>query len=513
MLSTMKFRFPSVITFANSFRAITRCDYRNASTLPITGRKPWSHSMNDLYRRISPAGDPTVSMFPILDKWALEGRPIDKEQLQVIIKELRYYKRYSHALQLSMWMSEKRFFKLASRDVAIRLDLIAKVHGIEKAENYFNNVPVQLRVLEVYGALLNCYTSVKSVEKSEATMQKMRDLGFAETSLAYNVMLNLYYQTGNREKFDVLVNEMEEKGIGLDKYSVGIRLSAHSAVSDIQGIDKILERIESDPMFLLDWTVYAVAANGYLKAGLPDRALAMLRKSEGMINGKKRGKAYVFLITQYAATGKKDEVLRLWKLYKKKEKVYNMGYMSVIPSILKFGDFETAEKIFDEWESRNLTYDLRIPNALIGAYSRKGLMEKAETTINNVISKGKEPDAIMWYYMATGYLQINQPAKAVEPIKKALLVCQSWWKPRKIFFATCLKYLKDEGNVKAAEEIIGLLGRKDIVSMEVHDRLLKYIRDEEMDLDALRALNDEELAENGEVHGLLEVVKDSSNCT
>ncbi|KAJ0027702.1 hypothetical protein Pint_36293 [Pistacia integerrima] len=96
-----------------------------------------------------------------------------------------------------MWMTDKRYLPPTCADVAIRLDLISKVHGTEQAENYFHNVPEKLKGLPVYGALLNCYASVKSVEKAEATMQKMRDLVLARTSLQYNVLLNLYYQTAN----------------------------------------------------------------------------------------------------------------------------------------------------------------------------------------------------------------------------------------------------------------------------------------------------------------------------
>ncbi|PRQ44309.1 putative pentatricopeptide [Rosa chinensis] len=72
---------------------------------------------------------------------------------------------------------------------------------------------------------------------------------------------------------------------------------------------------------------------------------------------------------QYAALGKKDNVMRLWKLYKGQMKVYSKGYRIMITSLLKMGDSESAEKIFEEWESQQSVYDVRIPNHLIAAYS------------------------------------------------------------------------------------------------------------------------------------------------
>ncbi|KAJ0088198.1 hypothetical protein Patl1_32845 [Pistacia atlantica] len=60
----------------------------------------YSNSMYDLFRRITPVGDTTVSIVPLLDQWVQEGRTVEKEQLQLFIKELRSFRRFSHALQV-----------------------------------------------------------------------------------------------------------------------------------------------------------------------------------------------------------------------------------------------------------------------------------------------------------------------------------------------------------------------------------------------------------------------------
>ncbi|KAJ0028325.1 hypothetical protein Pint_36301 [Pistacia integerrima] len=445
----------------------------------------WKGSMNALYRRISPIGDPSVSIVPLLDQWIEEGHPVDKEQLQAFIKELRFYRRFSHGLEISMWMTDKRYLPLTSSDVAIRLDLISKVHGTEQAENYFNHVSERLKGGAVYSALLNCYASVKSMEKAEATMQKMRDLGFAQTSLAYNVLLNLYYQTANYDKLDSLMHEMQEKGVGHDKFTMGIRLSAFGATSDVEGIDKTLAMMESDPSFVWDWTVYSNAASGYAKAGLLDKAVEMLKKSDELITGKKSNKAYESLISQYAKFGKKDDVLRLWELYKKNHKIYNKGYICVISSLLKSDDIESAKKIFDEWESVNEFYDIRILNCLIGAYSRKGLFQEAENLIDGAKLKGGKPNQTTWIHMAIGYFQHNETQKAVVAMEEALVICKIGWKPREVNFSACLKYYIGEGDIEGAEKFIKLLGSKDIISVELQDRLLNYVQNGKSNMDEL----------------------------
>lgn len=66
------------------------------STSSVTGIR----DDDSLYRRLSPVGDWSESMVPILNQWVQEGRDVNKPALQLIIKQLRRYKRYKHALEV-----------------------------------------------------------------------------------------------------------------------------------------------------------------------------------------------------------------------------------------------------------------------------------------------------------------------------------------------------------------------------------------------------------------------------
>jgi len=65
------------------------------STVKIKNRR-------NLFARISPFGDPSISISPILENWVQEGNSLDYKQLQRIIKTLRSSKRFSQALQVSL---------------------------------------------------------------------------------------------------------------------------------------------------------------------------------------------------------------------------------------------------------------------------------------------------------------------------------------------------------------------------------------------------------------------------
>ncbi|KAK9092535.1 hypothetical protein Syun_027446 [Stephania yunnanensis] len=450
----------NLIRSYNGFKPLSRSGLFRAFRVSSHSTKTQNSSppKDDLYRRISPLGDPNISVSPVLDQWIKEGRIVSPTQLRSMIKELRGYTRFTHALEMSQWMSDRKYISLTPADMAIRLDLISKVHGVERAEKYFDTIPKQLRSFQTYGALLNCYAYSKSVDKAEALVQKMKDLGLVIAPLTYNVLLNLYSQVGQHEKIDALMEEMKERGIQMDRFTHSIRLSAYATLSDTEGMERTIKRMEDDPQVTMDWNCYAIAADGYIKAGFIDKALDMLKRSEELITGKKTRVAYEFLITLYASAGQKDEVYRIWNLYKSSEKLYNTAYTSMISSLSKLGDIEGAEKIVEEWETGGTSYDFRVPNCLIAAYCNNGLLEKAESFLSKAIEKGRKPISSSWNRLAACYVKINQMPKAVDAIRKAIEARRPGWKPSHETVSSCVEYLKQEGKVEAVEEFIQLLG-------------------------------------------------------
>ncbi|KAK3009419.1 hypothetical protein RJ639_014128 [Escallonia herrerae] len=431
---------------------------------------PCAAKPDSLYRRISAVGAPTDSVVPILDQWNQEGKNVEKIELQAMIRKFIFY------LEISEWTTDKRYISLTPGDIATRMHWMTRVHGIEELENYFKNIPQQLKDLDVYIALLNCYALVRSAEKAENAMQKLRDMGYRKP-LAYNVLMNLYYQAGSWDKMDCLMQEMDEKGIYFDVYTLTLRLSAYSAASDREGIDKILKRMESDPRIVMDCDAYAAASNGYLKLGLVEKALEITKKLEGLIpTSKKRTFTLDCLLRLYAWTGKKDELYRIWELYKK-EKIFNKGYISMLSALNILDDIEGAEMIFEEWELRGLSYDFRIPNFLIAAYCRHGHLGKAEALVDKWVVKGVDPLSSTWFTLAGGYIADNQVPKAVEALKKAICVCPPNWKPRMNTMVACLEFLERHKDVEVKEEFTRSLEGEGVFTEFVRDKLLGFVKD------------------------------------
>ncbi|XP_077241761.1 pentatricopeptide repeat-containing protein At2g20710, mitochondrial-like [Tasmannia lanceolata] len=431
-----------------------------------------SQSTDSLYKRVSTLGDPRVSIVPVLEKWVEEGRKVQNWDLRSMVKQLRNHRRFKHALEISQWMADQRRVGLSGGDIAVRLDLICKVHGLEHAEKYFNEIPQESKNLKTYGALLNCYAQEKYIEKAETLFEKMKELGL-DKPLAYNALMKVYYLSGQHEKLDMLMQGMEQKGIPQDKYAFCIRMSAYTAISDIDGMENILKKMEKDPKIIMDWDVYSLAAVGYTKVGSVDKALAMLKKLEGLITVKKRV-AYDFLLTLYAGLGQKDEIYRIWDLYKSlPEKLNNASYLNMINSLLKLDDIEGAEKIVDDWDSGCTVYDFRVPNRLILAYCKNGLLTKAESFVNKALERGKTPNVITWYCLAMAYMEDKQISKAAESMKKAMLVAYPGWRLNPDFPAKCLEHFVGQGDVEGAEEFVRLLRPLVPLTRDVYHRLLR----------------------------------------
>lgn len=94
-------------------RKLLAFSFHSTTPMPMPARHTFGRAGNDpmseLYRRITPIGDPQVSIVPILDQWVQEGRPISKDQLRIFIKEFRYYKRFHHALEVLALLAHFRF--------------------------------------------------------------------------------------------------------------------------------------------------------------------------------------------------------------------------------------------------------------------------------------------------------------------------------------------------------------------------------------------------------------------
>ncbi|XP_076886153.1 pentatricopeptide repeat-containing protein At2g20710, mitochondrial-like [Bidens hawaiensis] len=413
---------------------------------------------NVLYDMLSPARlKPTASIAPILDQWAQQGgNHIKPADLRNIIKAFRNHNRYSQALRLYEWMTNRSYVDKSPGIIAVHLDLISKVGGLEQAEKFFNTIPDAVKDFRVYGALLNCYTFTRSLGKAECTMEKMKQLGYMTTH-SYNSMLNLYSKTKNHDKLVKLVNEMQKTGVPFHRSTYYILLSTY-ACFDIKEMENLLGYMKTDGDVTLNWHAYIISAKGYLKFGQNEKSLEMLKKTEQSVTENTNAIAYLILLTMYANLGEKDHVYPIWDLYRKTHrKVNDRSYHYMASSLVKLDDIEEAEKILTEWESKTTSFDFWVVNVLVNGYSRKGDWKKAEEYVQRFVGMGKRPPKSTWDCLATAFWKSNDMEKAVDAMKKAVSCYEDHWGLNQVTLVACVKYLEEKGDVELAKEFAGFV--------------------------------------------------------
>lgn len=145
-----------------------------------------------------------------------------------------------------MWMSEEKISNLIPEDFAARLHLIENVLGLEEAEKFFKSIPKSARDDSVYTTFLISYArSNKTLDKAEATFQKMRELGLLSTPSPYNAMMSLYGSLKDRDKVEELLREMKDKDVEPNYVPVNNVLKLYSAVSDVATMEKFWNEREA----------------------------------------------------------------------------------------------------------------------------------------------------------------------------------------------------------------------------------------------------------------------------
>ncbi|XP_019706616.1 large ribosomal subunit protein mL101 (rPPR4) isoform X2 [Elaeis guineensis] len=363
-------------------------------------------------------------------------------------------------LQLLSETMARRGMNLTVSDQAIRLDLVAKARGVASAEEYFINLPEPAKHHLTYGALLNCYCKELMPDKAEALMEKMKELKFASSPMAYNSLMTLYTKTNQPEKVPSIIQEMKTNDVLPDCYTYNVWMRALAAINDISSVERVIEEMKRDGRVTADWTTYSNLASIFVDAGMFQKAEEALKELEKR-NMDNDLRAYQFLITLYGRTGNLVEVHRIWRFLKLAHpKMANISYLNMIQVLVNLKDLPGAEACFKDWESKCSTYDIRVANAMIRAYAKEGMLDKAEAVKKRAKMRGARLNAKTWeifmeYYLNKGDMKMAHWC-ADRAIKKGRSHGRIWVPPREVIRAI-MAYFEENKDVAGAENFIELL--------------------------------------------------------
>ncbi|MED6143797.1 hypothetical protein PIB30_009296 [Stylosanthes scabra] len=425
-------------------------------------------------KRISLIENPEVDSSTVLNEWESKRNWIKKLDVSRVIKDLRKFNKHRRALEVYDWMDRRpERYRITPSDTAIQLDLIAKVHGVTSAEAFFLRLPDKGKNQRTYGALLNVYVHFQLKEKAESLFDTMKNKGYAVESLTFNVMMTLYMNFKDYDKVDMLVSEMTKNNVKLDAYSYNIWLSSCGSRGSAEKMEQVFDQMRNDPNVAPNCSTFTTMATTYIKMNLFEKAEECIRKAESKIEGRDRI-PYHYVLSLYGSIGKKDEVYRVWNNYKLSfPSIPNLGYHSVISSLVRMDDIEGAENLYEQWLSAKSFYDPRIGNLLLGWYVKNGYTDKAISFFDRMKEDGVVPNPSTWEVLSMLHIADKRLTEALSCLKEAFVASGSKsWRPDATNLDAFFKLCEEQGDMASADDLTELLKKSEFVKDEVYASII-----------------------------------------
>ncbi|XP_022842177.1 pentatricopeptide repeat-containing protein At1g80270, mitochondrial-like [Olea europaea var. sylvestris] len=357
---------------------------------------------------------PASSLGKFLDKWVAEGNEATRLEVLSAMLTLRKRRLYGKALQLSEWLESKKLLDFGERDYASRLDLIAKVRGIYKAESYIPHIPESFRSELLYRTLLANCVSVSNVKKSEEVFNKMKDLEFPVTCFACNQLLLLYKRVDKKKIADVLLL-MEKEDIKPSLFTYQVLIDAKGQSNDIAGMEQIVETLKAEGMEP-NTQIQSILARYYVAGGLTDKAEAVLKEMEGD-NIEKNRWACRPLLPLYAALGKTDEVERIWRVCESNPRLEECT--AAIEAWGKLKRIDEAEAVFDKLVKKVKNPSAKHYSVLLKVYAQHKMLAKGKDLVKQMAESGSAIGPLTWDALVKLYIDAGEVEKADSILHKA----------------------------------------------------------------------------------------------
>ncbi|GER55554.1 pentatricopeptide repeat-containing protein [Striga asiatica] len=378
-----KFRFRSI---SSSIEAVKQ-ETITAAHAEIVDDFPEEEEKDDLKSRIFRLRLPKRSVTTVLEKWVGEGNEITISDLRSISRDLRISHRYKHALEISEWMVSHKEYFLSVSDYAVRINLLARVFGIDAAERYFEILPLLYKTSETYTALLHSYASLKLTEKAELLYKRIKDsfppLSAMLSAITFNELMTLYISVGQFEKVPSVIEDMKTRNVARDLFTYNLWVSSCAAALKIDEAEKILDEMCVDPGCDETWIRYSKLARIYIMAGQlenSDSGLGSLVESEKGGVTQRELISYDFLVILYGGLGNKDRVDQIWQSMRTtRQKMTGRNYVCVLSSYLMLGHLREAGEIVDQWkQSTSSEFNLDMCNKVVKGFKEVGMEDKTD---------------------------------------------------------------------------------------------------------------------------------------
>ncbi|CAK9322784.1 unnamed protein product [Citrullus colocynthis] len=391
-------------------------------------------------------GAPGLSVPIVLDKWVSEGKEISRAVISLAMLNLRRRRMFGKALQFSEWLEASGQLDFIERDYASRLDLIAKVHGLHKAERYIAKIPKSFQGEVIYRTLLANCVIANNVKKAEEVFNKMKDLGFPLTTFACNQLLLLHKRLDKRKMADVLLL-MEKENIKPSLFTYKILIDAKGLSNDMLGMEQVVDTMKAEGVET-DFNVLSILAKHYASGGLKDKAKAILKEMEDVYSKGSQWPCRI-LIPIYGELQMEDEVRRLWEICEPNPRIEEC--LAAIVAWGKLKNVPEAEKIFDRVVKTWKKLSPRQYSTMLKVYADNKMLAKGKELVKQMADSGCSIGPLSWDAIVKLYSEAGEVEKADSFLVKA--VQKNRKKPLFTSYMVIMTHYARRGDVHNAEKI------------------------------------------------------------
>ncbi|RVW35942.1 Pentatricopeptide repeat-containing protein, mitochondrial [Vitis vinifera] len=354
-------------------------------------------------------------------------------------------------------MEEHKKLDMVERDYASRVDLIAKVRGLQKAEHYIEKIPKSFRGELVYRTLLANCVSTTNAKKAEEVFNKMKDLGFPITTFACNQLLLLYKRVDKKKIADVLLL-MEKEDVKPSLFTYGLLIDTKGQSNDITGMEQIVETMKAEGIEP-NLQVQSILVRHYVFGGLKEKAEAILKEMEGG-NLKENRWVCRVLLPPYAALGKADDVERIWKVCESNPRLPE--FVAAIEAYGKLKKVEEAEAIFNKMSKTFKRLSSKHYSALLKVYADHKMLIKGKDLVKQMSDSGCRIGPLTWDALVKLYVEAGEVEKADKILQKAMQ--QSPIKPMFSTYMAIMDQYAKRGDIHNSEKMFHQMRQSGYVS-------------------------------------------------
>lgn len=326
--------------------------------------------------------------------------------------------------------------------------MIAKLGGLQKAEDYLEQIPKSFRNEYVYRTLLANCVSQGHVSKSEKVFNQMKDLKLPLTSFACNQLLLLYKKFDKKKIADILLL-MEQENVKPSLWTYKILIDVKGQVNDITGMEKIVDTMKAegiDP----DFPIKCILARHYASGGLPEKAEAVLKEMEGA-HVKENRWTCKYLLPLYAGLGKADDVERIWQVCESNPRLSEC--VAAIESLGKLGKVEEAEAVFEMMVKKYHKLSSDHYSVLLKLYAEHKMLEKGKDVVKRMGESNCYIGPRAWDALVKLYVDAGEVEKADSILHKATELNKNRQKPLFNSYITIMDQYAKRGDVHNTEKI------------------------------------------------------------